>query len=61
MIETMTDLEEARLAIKAAKENTNCEVFCTMTFEKTVDGEFRSMMGVAPTDMVKQLLRLALN
>ena len=56
MIETMTDLDEARLAIKAAKENTACEVFCTMTFEKTVDGEFRSMMGIAPADMVNTLI-----
>jgi 5-methyltetrahydrofolate--homocysteine methyltransferase len=56
MIETMTDLDEARLAIRAAKENTNCEVFCTMTFEKTVQGEFRSMMGVSPTDMVNTLI-----
>ncbi len=56
MIETMTDLDEARLAIKAAKENTRCEVFCTMTFEKTVNGEFRSMMGIAPTDMVNTLI-----
>jgi 5-methyltetrahydrofolate--homocysteine methyltransferase len=55
MIETMSDLDEARLAIKAAKENTPCEVFCTMTFEKTVNGEFRSMMGVSPTDMVNEL------
>jgi len=56
MIETMTDLDEARLAIKAAKENTSCEVFCTMTFEKTVNGEFRSMMGVSPTDMVNTII-----
>ncbi len=56
MIETMTDLDEARLAIQAAKENTNCEVFCTMTFEKTVQGEFRSMMGISPTDMVNTLI-----
>ena len=56
MIETMSDLDEARIAIKAAKENTNCEVFCTMTFEKTVDGEFRSMMGIAPVDMVNTLI-----
>lgn len=55
MIETMTDLDEARIAIRAAKENTGCEVFCTMTFEKTVQGEYRSMMGVSPTDMVETL------
>ena len=56
MIETMSDLDEARLAIRAAKENTNCEIFCTMTFEKTVTGEFRSMMGVSPTEMVQTLI-----
>jgi 5-methyltetrahydrofolate--homocysteine methyltransferase len=56
MIETMTDLDEARLAIRAAKENTNCEVFCTMTFDKTVQGEFRTMMGISPTDMVNSLI-----
>lgn len=56
MIETMTDLDEASLAIRAAKENTNCEVFCTMTFEKTLQGEFRSMMGVSPTEMVNTLI-----
>lgn len=56
MIETMTDLDEARIAIQAAKENTNCEVFCTMTFDKTIQGEFRSMMGISPTDMVNTLI-----
>jgi len=56
MIETMTDLEEAIQAIKAAKENTKCEVFCTMTFDKTVTNEFRSMMGVSPSDMVSQII-----
>ena len=56
MIETMTDLDEARLAILAAKENTKCEVFCTMTFEKTIQGEYRSMMGVSPTEMVETLV-----
>jgi 5-methyltetrahydrofolate--homocysteine methyltransferase len=56
MIETMTDLDEARLAIRAAKENTNCEFFCTMTFDKTVQGEFRTMMGISPTEMVNALI-----
>lgn len=56
MIETMSDLDEARIAIRAAKENTRCEVFCTMTFEKTVTGEFRSMMGVSPSEMTQILI-----
>lgn len=56
MVETMTDLEEARLAVRAAKENTHCEVFCTMSFEKTVDGKFMSMMGISPTEMAGALV-----
>ena len=56
IIETFSDIDEARLAIRAAKENTSCEVICTMTFEKTVDGEYRSMMGVSPTEMMQELV-----
>ena len=56
VVETMTDLEEARIAVKAARENTACEVFCTMTFDKTVDGEFRTMMGISPSEMVEPLI-----
>ncbi len=56
VIETMTDLDEARIAVKAARENTACDVICTMTFDKTVDGEFRTMMGISPTEMVEPLI-----
>jgi len=49
-IETMSDKDEAALAIKATKENTKCEVICTFTFEKTVRGDYRTMMGVSPVD-----------
>jgi 5-methyltetrahydrofolate--homocysteine methyltransferase len=52
VVETMSDLDEARIAVKAAHENTSCEIICTMTFEKTVNGEYRTMMGVSPTEMV---------
>jgi 5-methyltetrahydrofolate--homocysteine methyltransferase len=56
VIETMSDLDEARLAVKAAKENTPCEIICTMTFDHTAGNEYRSMMGVSPTDMVNVLV-----
>lgn len=56
VIETMTDLDEARIAVKAAKENTGCEVFCTMTFDKILSGEYRTMMGISPAEMVNELL-----
>ncbi|MCL1820093.1 MAG: homocysteine S-methyltransferase family protein [Oscillospiraceae bacterium] len=48
-IETMSDIDEACIAIKAAKENTSLEVICTFTFERTVRGDYRTMMGISPT------------
>lgn len=56
MIETMTDLDEARIAVQAAKEHTSCEVFCTMTFEKIIGGGFRTMMGISPSEMAETLV-----
>lgn len=52
-IETMSDIQEACLAIKAARENTNLEIICTFTFEKTVRGDYRTMMGVSPVEAAK--------
>ncbi|MGD1044575.1 MAG: homocysteine S-methyltransferase family protein [Bacteroidota bacterium] len=51
-VETMSDLEEACIAIRAARESTGLEVACTFTFEKTISSEYRTMMGVSPADMV---------
>jgi 5-methyltetrahydrofolate--homocysteine methyltransferase len=55
-IETMSALDEACLAVKAARENTNLTVICTMTFDKMVSGEYRTMMGISPAEMVPALL-----
>ena len=54
-IETMTALDEATIAIRAAKEHTHLEVICTMTFDKTLQGDYRTMMGVSPAEMVAAL------
>jgi len=51
VIETMTDIEEAIIAINAAKKVANVEVICTMTFEKNADGKYRTIMGVTPSEM----------
>jgi 5-methyltetrahydrofolate--homocysteine methyltransferase len=51
IIETMSDLDEARLAVKAARENTVCTVIITMTFSKDLAGKFFTMMGVSPAEM----------
>jgi len=54
VIETMTALEEASLAIKVAKENTGLTVFATMTFDQGPRGYF-TMMGVTPERAAKEM------
>jgi len=55
VIETMTAIDEAEIAVRAARENTPCEVICTMTFDYLATGEYRTMMGVSPAEMVEAL------
>jgi 5-methyltetrahydrofolate--homocysteine methyltransferase len=55
-IETMSALDEACIAVKAAKDNTSCEIICTFTFEKTANNDYRTMMGVTPEEMVTAIV-----
>jgi 5-methyltetrahydrofolate--homocysteine methyltransferase len=52
IIETMSAIDEASIAVKAARENTGCTVIATMTFSLTPRGDYRTMMGVSPQEMV---------
>jgi 5-methyltetrahydrofolate--homocysteine methyltransferase len=55
IIETMTAADEGFLAVKAARENTKCTIIITMTFSKNPNGEYRTMMGVSPEEMVTSM------
>ena len=52
IIETMSAIDEAVLAVKAASDTTECTVIVTMTFSKDLKGEYFTMMGVSPAEMV---------
>lgn len=54
-VETMTDIQEAAIAVRAAKSATNLEVVCTFTFDKISSGEYKTMMGVSPEEMVSAM------
>ena len=54
VIETMFALDETRLAVRAARENTSLEVIATMTFDKGPRGLF-TMMGVTPEEAAREL------
>lgn len=52
IIETMSAADEAAIAVKAARSNTKCTVIVTMTFSADPNGEYHTMMGVSPEEMV---------
>ncbi len=54
VVETMTALEEATLAVRAVKENTKLPAIATMVFDKGPRGFF-TMMGVTPTRAAAEL------
>ena len=56
-IETMSAIDEGVLAVKAAKENTDLEIICTFTFERTVTNEYRTMMGASPIEAIQAVLK----
>ena len=57
LIETISDLYEAKAAVLAAKENTKLPVFCTMTFQE--DG--RTFLGCDPLTAVITLQGLGVD
>ena len=54
VIETMTDLAEAKSALRAVKENTKLPVAVTMTFDKGRKG-YATIMGVRPEQAAQEL------
>ncbi len=57
IIETISDLYEAKAAVLAAKENSNLPVICTMTFEE----DKRTFTGTDPLSMVTLLTGLGVD
>ncbi len=53
-IETMMDLEEAKIALKAAKENTKLPVIVSMTYNQTPNG-YKTLMGNSISQVVAGL------
>lgn len=54
-IETFTDLNEIRCAIRAVRENADLPLICSLTYDKTPKG-YRTMMGIGTEEAAKVLL-----
>jgi len=61
VVETMSDMQEAIAAVKACKENTSCEIICTMTFDKSGEKQYHTMMGVSPVEMIEEIIAAGAN
>jgi len=55
-VETMSALDEAAVAVRAVRENTELEVISTFTFEASAQGGYRTMMGVSPAEAAEAAL-----
>lgn len=58
MVETMSNLTEAVIAVRAAKDNTSLPVICSMAFARppaSRPGDFRSPWGDALSDIISEL------
>lgn len=60
-IETMMDPEEAKLAVKAAKDAGAEDIICTFTFEPSKDGSYHTMMGTTPKAAAQAALESGAN
>lgn len=56
LVETMSDIQESTLAVRAAREVAHLDVICTFTFEKTQAGEYRTMMGTTVIEAIDSAL-----
>ena len=54
-VETFYDIEEALIAVKAVKENTDLEIITTFTFDKGADGSYNTLLGIKPIQMAESL------
>ena len=54
IVETMMDLEEAKIVARASKENTNLPVIASMSFDKDRNG-YRTPWGISPQMAVEGL------
>ncbi len=55
-VETMTAIDEAAIAARAVKENTDLELVCSFTFSMRTDDGYRTMMGVSVAEMAEAML-----
>lgn len=61
IVETMTGIEEASVAVRAAKENTGMVLIVSFSFDPQQDGSYATMMGVRPEQYAEVMTGLGID
>ncbi len=61
LLETFYDIDEAECAIKAARNFADVPLICSFTFDRNTYGEYRTMMGSTPKDVLQAMITLGVD
>lgn len=61
LLETFYDIDEAECAVKAVRNFPDVTLICSFTFDRNSSGEYRTMMGSTPKDVLQAMITLGVD
>lgn len=61
LLETFYDIDEAECAVKAVRNFENVPLICSFTYDRNSSGEYRTMMGVTPKEVLQAMITLGVD
>lgn len=61
LLETFYDIDEAECAVKAVRKFSDVPLICSFTFDRSSNGEYRTMMGSTPKEVLQALITLGVD
>jgi len=61
LLETFYDIDEAECAVKAVRNFEDVPLICSFTYDRNSSGEYRTMMGATPKDVLQAIITLGVD
>jgi 5-methyltetrahydrofolate--homocysteine methyltransferase len=61
LLETFYDIDEAECAVIAVRSFDNLPLICSFTYERNSSGEYRTIMGATPKDVLQAMITLGVD
>lgn len=61
LLETFYDIDEAECAVKAVRNFPDVPLICSFTYDRNSSGEYRTMMGSTPKDVLQAMITLGVD